>query len=506
MFPLEFGWLVKKQTPTQSKGLFCDKDGSVYHYGSNFPEDQNPYSSFWAGALADTEGSFIQKHSASGQHQFTKRWQNASFFITKIIYDGDRSLYFAGLFAGQATIDGILLRSAGRADAMVGKMDLNGSVQWVRTMGSAGDEFAEGLCFDANKTALAITGGYTGQLFFNGMQLESGQQSAFVMLVDINGNYIRHRAFDFLAQRDGEYDGNWGREIVFSKGNYYWLCDRQGRYWNTDTVSAPEHGRYLIKLNDNFDTLWDRYITGPRCYYGFTCKNLTVSGIGAVYLTRFCAGKYGGDGYLQRHDPVTGALIWAEYRKDGDWEDIAAGGNDLYTAGTVDANAAPGPGQYAGNQLVKNYDALNNGIDSLRMMGPNIWVTDIAPDGAGGSYIAGRVQGRAVINGQVIAAGNGETYAYFLARVSQRTMGIEPEVATQVSLYPNPAQETVTLEVTRDMIGARIAVFDVLGKRVLQRSCDKASTNVDVSACESGVYSVEVTLGDKKFVKKLVID
>jgi hypothetical protein len=507
-FSLNIEWLVKKATPTQSKGLFCDKDGNIYQYGSNFPEDQNPYSSFWAPALADAEGSFLQKHTANGQHVFTKRWQNAHFFITKLIYDGSQAFYFAGLFAGEANIDGIQLFSAGDADAMVGKMDLNGNVQWIKTMGSPGGEFAEGLCFDANKTSLVVTGGYTRQLFYNGTLVQSGQQSAFMLQVDVNGNYIRHRSFDFLGQRDEEYDGNWGREVVFSKGNYYWLCDRQGRYWNGDSIIAPEHGRYLIKLNDTFDTLWSRYITGPSCYYGFTCKNLAVSAIGAVYLTRFCAGKYGGIGYLQRYDPVTGVMMWSEQRKDADWEDIAAGGNDLYTVGTVDANAAPGPDSYVGNQLVKNYDALNQGLDSLKIMGPNVWLTDITPDGHGNSFVAGRVYRRAVINGQVIAAdtAHGETYAYFLAKVGQGTMGLEPNLVTQVNLFPNPAQESITLEVSKDMIGARITVFDVVGKKVLQRTCDKTTTSVDLSSCGSGVYTVEVARDEKKFVKKVVVE
>lgn len=508
-FSLDIEWLVKKATPTQSKGLFCDKEGNIYQYGSNFPEDQNPYSTFWGVALNDVEGSFLQKHTAQGQHVFTKRWQGSRFFIQKLIYDGTQSFFFTGLFAGEASIDGIALKSKGDADAFVGQMDMNGNVVWIKTLGSAQGEYIEGLCMDGAKAALLITGGCVDSLYFDNVFRQNGQQSAFLLMLDLKGNYLKHRMYDFLAVREDGYDGNWGRELIYSNGNYYWLCDREGRYWNTDTIVAPEHGRYLVKLTANLDTVWSRFITGPHCYYGWMCKNLAASAAGAIYLTRFCSGKYGGDGYLQRHDPLTGVMIWTEHRKDSDWEDIAASGTDLYTVGAVDANAAPGPDSYLGNSLIKNYNALNSGIDSLKLMGEEIWLTDITPDGMGSSYIAGRVFRRAVINGQVIAAdtANGEYYTYFLAKVGQGSTGVaEGPVVTRVSVYPNPAGETVTLELSKDLLGARVAVFDVLGKRVLAKTCDRACTSLDVSQCASGVYTVEVTRGELKIVKKVVIE
>lgn len=84
--------------------------------------------------------------------------------------------------------------------------------------------------------------------------------------------------------------------------------------------------------------------------------------------------------------------------------------------------------------------------------------------------------------------------------------------AFRVAVYPNPSPGDITLHLTGEMAsrdGAFIVtVFDVLGRSVLSQAM-KASTGIDlripVNGLVSGVYMVQVQVGDRKHVSSFVV-
>ena len=71
----------------------------------------------------------------------------------------------------------------------------------------------------------------------------------------------------------------------------------------------------------------------------------------------------------------------------------------------------------------------------------------------------------------------------------------------EVSMYPNPASETLTIEAPNQDV-FNVSIFDMAGKKLFQTEQTSALMTIDVSSFSRGVYFV--TLNDT-LTKKLII-
>jgi hypothetical protein len=75
-----------------------------------------------------------------------------------------------------------------------------------------------------------------------------------------------------------------------------------------------------------------------------------------------------------------------------------------------------------------------------------------------------------------------------------------------LSIYPNPATDTVRLENLSDFAIETASVYDVNGKLVAQFDLDNKQINtLDVSNLTSGVFMVKVVGKDASAVKQLIV-
>lgn len=81
-------------------------------------------------------------------------------------------------------------------------------------------------------------------------------------------------------------------------------------------------------------------------------------------------------------------------------------------------------------------------------------------------------------------------------------MGVDSAAASLFSMYPNPANGTVNLNLNADSGTATIT--DILGKTVATATLHH-QTSLDISALKSGMYFVKVTCNGKEAVQKLVV-
>lgn len=75
-------------------------------------------------------------------------------------------------------------------------------------------------------------------------------------------------------------------------------------------------------------------------------------------------------------------------------------------------------------------------------------------------------------------------------------VGVEEETFNDIAIYPNPAQEFFTLNVTGIENNAIIEVTDLAGRTVLRQTVDNLSgrinINIDVQDIKNGIYAVSV--------------
>ena len=135
--------------------------------------------------------------------------------------------------------------------------------------------------------------------------------------------------------------------------------------------------------------------------------------------------------------------------------------------------------------LASNYTNMSNIISGLNWAnGTNLWIkwTDANDPGSNGLY--------AIDN--------------FIISVSEANLGLKQNAIAGLNMYPNPVSNG-TLYITSNSSEAKsIAVYDVLGKQVLNTKT--SSSSVNVSNLKSGVYFVKITEDGKTDTKKLIIE
>ena len=90
------------------------------------------------------------------------------------------------------------------------------------------------------------------------------------------------------------------------------------------------------------------------------------------------------------------------------------------------------------------------------------------------------------------------------AITSFRVLGIEEFNASQVSVYPNPANDAVNIQ--SNSIIKSISVFDIQGRKIQVTRTEEQNTQVNISALKTGIYlfSIETDAGTvmKKIIKR----
>jgi hypothetical protein len=135
--------------------------------------------------------------------------------------------------------------------------------------------------------------------------------------------------------------------------------------------------------------------------------------------------------------------------------------------------------------LASNYSLLSNIISGLNWAnGTNLWIkwTDANESGSNGLYAIDS----------------------FIISVSEATLGLKQNAIAGLNMYPNPVSNG-TLYITSSSSEAKsVAVYDVLGKQVLNTKT--SSNTVNVSNLTNGVYFVKITEDGKTATKKLIVE
>jgi len=78
--------------------------------------------------------------------------------------------------------------------------------------------------------------------------------------------------------------------------------------------------------------------------------------------------------------------------------------------------------------------------------------------------------------------------------------------ANDVTLYPNPSRESVTINISQPInVPIQINIYDIVGKLVYSKTVKENKTVLDVSEWKKGIYTFEIKQG-KPLIKKLVIN
>ena len=84
-------------------------------------------------------------------------------------------------------------------------------------------------------------------------------------------------------------------------------------------------------------------------------------------------------------------------------------------------------------------------------------------------------------------------------------LGINEAQLLNFSMFPNPSDGQVTLQLPSDANQAKVRIFDYLGKTLLQKSINKSNNTLDISNLTAGIYFVRIQTDSKVGTKKLIV-
>ena len=203
-----FEWVqtVGGSDSEEGHSLTLDQDGNIFvtgYYEGNidFPvgsgieslNSQTPWGSDYFLLKLNNNGNLLWAKSFGGE---------GNDIATSIHCDNNGNIFMTGQFMGTADFSTsdipFELTSNGDTDIFLQKLDNNGNLQWVRTIGSTGNDFGQSITSDPAGN-LYMSGMYTGTVDFapgpNVHELTAqGLHDIFLQKYDNNGNMLWSRS------------------------------------------------------------------------------------------------------------------------------------------------------------------------------------------------------------------------------------------------------------------------------------------------------------------------
>jgi hypothetical protein len=376
---------------------------------------------------------------------------------------------------------------AGDNDMIIFKFDPNGVLQWARTIGGTGYDYALSITQTSDHGyALLGSSSSSGQGFLD----------YYVAKIDSNGTLQWTKTI-------GGAGGDYGSSIVQSSDGGYALAGV------TLSFGAGMYDIYVVKLDANGNLLWTRTVGGTDFEYVYSIINTNDGGFALAGSTAsFGAGGY--DAYVLKLDG-SGNLQWNR-TIGGTGEDNARSiiqtGDGGYAVTGVTKSF--GEGDY--DVFVIKFDAAGNTCGNTSTPIPTLGTGGIL-----GSPSSITTSPSPVVSSPTLTAGTGGTPGSLCLVGIQQNSNEVPLSFSLSQNYPNPFNPITTIKFDippskgdRGMTSVKLIIYDALGRKVTELVNSELNpgnyfVDWDGSGYTSAVYFYELQAGDLTETKKMVL-
>ena len=365
---------------------------------------------------------------------------------------------------------------AGGTDVYLIKTDAGGELLWTGIFGGDSSDVASSV-------EQISDGGYiiTGRTYIFG----PGETDVYVIRTDSMGDSLWTRTFGGLA---GEED--YGNAALQTFDGKFAVVAKKGAF-GPDPSSI-----WLLKLDDNGDTLWTRTYGGTFYDIGASVQQSPDESyfiLGSTYS--FITASY--DIYLIR-TANNGDTVWTR-TYGGFGEHIGSSGCQTADGGFVVAGYTSLTLQSDQNAYIIRTDVAGDSLWAMNFGGEELDMARSVTEAADGGY---------AVTGYTYSFGQGDADIFLLKLASDQT-GIDdrnienlPSGFALYQNYPNPFNATTTIRYFLPKSShVRCDIYDLLGGRIvsLQSGLMPAgdhSLNWDASKMPTGVYFARVVAGE----------
>ena len=336
--------------------------------------------------------------------------------VLAVTSDAAGNYYATGYFESTAGISGVFFQSNGNKDLFIAKYSQGGVLNWVKNLGSVGDDMGTGVACDA-LGSVYLTATYSDSLRFitkagdTVRYASAGGNDILIMKFDDQGNIVSHA-------RAGGLGNDLSADILVHASGIAITGTFSGKAgFKNDTITSNGSTDILLanySLN-SFEPVWVRNIGGTGADSG---DDLSSDNAGNIYLAGMTIGNFnvgqialtsqgGTDGFLAKVSPA-GVFDWARLigaQGDDNCAGVSVdvtgnvmttgtfsgnatfggttlttrGGTDVYVL-KLDASGAIQWAQQAGSSSNDNVESIsNNGSGSAYITGAHGFETNLTP-------------------------------------------------------------------------------------------------------------------------------
>ncbi|HRH67958.1 MAG TPA: T9SS type A sorting domain-containing protein [Flavobacteriales bacterium] len=401
---------------------------------------------------AGTGGIFVAKFGPGGSEIWSKIAGSAETMgnhkAMSVAVDGSDNVYVAGwLFVAQAaTFDGTTLPAGSLG--FVAKYSASGTLTWVKE-------------FSANVNAIAVDG--------NGVPFINLGDQTILKLDPANGSETASGAgggdLMNVLYHNIVVDGS--NNIIAQWGNKIRKYDNAlNEIWSTPLVKAFGAESFRISV-DNNGLVWASFYA----VFG------TVTLAGTDYTTF-------PNGYIYHLDGADGGVMGCVVLTPGGTaskpqEVINDGSSNLYVSGTFAFNAP----------YIVKVDPSFTTIWSV----PTFNVEDMDVQGLDCLLIGGSHAADITLDGTTYTRPNGSGQDNAMAAyLCAGGVGMDEQGAVDVTVFPNPTDGLIALQIPAQAIGSNYQVVDLTGSEALTGRVTGRSMDLDLSSLAGGCYVLKI--------------
>lgn len=501
--------------------IVVDQQANIYGIGQ-FSDSLNQVPSF-----GNTD-ILIFKYNSTGQLLWVKQLGSIGEDLGKdIAINNNGDLFITGHYRNTLYYDNDSLISAGNTDAFVAKLDLQGNISWIKSMGNTGFETGTSIACDLLGNSY-VAGTFEDSLAVDNQNLQTyGSLNNFILKLDPSGNLSWHNSlstpsFDNLKDIQLDANGN-----VYLVGHFRTVLLGSLGQLN----SNGDQDALLLKLDANGQLLWWKNQGGALADFGFALK------IQAPYI--YWTGVYQ-DSMLVNGLPLISAgefdafLIQADLQGNSNWIQQVDGLDDskafdlattnegkVYLAGYFEGTAlwandsfsSRTPRHVPSDVFISEYDSNGNYIAVQAFQGPmSDFATGIvAMDSV--FYVAGVCQDSIYFD-SLLEISQANSSDIFIAKYHQPTLThitLSKTSSLKAQLYPNPSHDLTYLEFElKEISPIDLIIYNYSGQIV--RKIHQANPilgqqkiKLQTATLANGLYYIEIQTKDQEQFLTLII-
>jgi hypothetical protein len=516
---------------SRTDAMAADAAGNVYLAGTFI--GTATLGSLTLSSSGDSPELFIAKWNTSRQQfMWAQPIAAGPYSIIRGLAVSGTQVYLVGTFIDTVRFGNIRLTSASStSDVFVAKLtDAGSSASFVWGQRAGGIRGENATAIAVNGASVYIAGAFLDTAAFGSTVLTSVGPTgdAFIAKLTDDGPASR---FTWVQQLGGPNDDDVTSLAVVGSSLYAAGSFQRATTIGTATLSASGRAGFVVKVNDTgpaSNIIWAQQLGRAGA--------LVPAALAASGTNLYVTGRFDGTATL---GPTTlssvgdydlfvakildagnaGNLTWAQQAGSPNYDaanSIAVSGSNVYLCGVVASNAQFGPI----SQPSGGFDVFVAKLTDAGSTSAFAWVqsaggtyqdeaTSLAMSGPG-IYLGGYLNGPATFGSLAIAGVR--SMVGFFASLAESTVPADACSATVLTIYPNPAHGTATVQVPPVPAASAVTftLIDVLGRIVRTTTValpDAAGLchELDLTGLAPGLYAVQAAAGGYAATRRLLV-